>query len=92
MQTSPSWPRVESEILLTRFYHQEYAENTMMQLLVDDLDAWWSRICTLDLPSRFGVPSPEPALQPWGLRIAYVIDPCGVLWHFAERPGDGRFV
>jgi uncharacterized glyoxalase superfamily protein PhnB len=31
-------------------------------------------------------------VQPWGLRIAYVVDPSGVLWHVAERPGDGRLV
>jgi uncharacterized glyoxalase superfamily protein PhnB len=40
----------------------------------------------LDLPERFGVPAPRaPAVQPWGLRIAYVVDPAGVLWHVAER-------
>jgi Glyoxalase/Bleomycin resistance protein/Dioxygenase superfamily len=83
----------ESEIILTRFYQKEYAENFMMQILVDDLDAWWARISSLDLPERFGVPAPkEPAMQPWRLRVAYVVDPCGVLWHFAERPADGRIV
>jgi hypothetical protein len=76
-----------SEIILTRFYQQEYAENVMMQMLVDDLDAWWARISSLNLPARFGVPTPkEPAQQSWGLRVAYVVDPCGVLWHFAEPP------
>jgi Glyoxalase/Bleomycin resistance protein/Dioxygenase superfamily len=81
----------ESEIILTRFYQKEYAENFMMQLLVDDLDAWWARISSLNLPERFGVAAPKaPAMQPWGLRIAYVVDPCGVLWHFAERPADAR--
>jgi len=83
----------ESEIILTRFCQQEYAENFMMQMLVDDLDAWWAHLSSLNLSERFDVPAPqEPALQPWGLRIAYVIDPCGVLWHFAERPDDGRIV
>jgi hypothetical protein len=24
-------------------------------------------------------------LQPWGLRVAYVVDPSGVLCHVAER-------
>ncbi|HEV7925286.1 MAG TPA: glyoxalase, partial [Verrucomicrobiae bacterium] len=61
--------------------------NFMMQLLVDDLDAWWTHIQSLNLPSTFGVPAPKPpAMQPWGLRIAYVIDPAGVLWHIAQRP------
>ena len=63
--------------------------NLMMQVMVDDLDAWWAHIESLDLAKEFGVPPPlRPALQPWGLRIAYVVDPSGVLWHFAQRrPG-----
>jgi catechol 2,3-dioxygenase-like lactoylglutathione lyase family enzyme len=65
------------------------AENMMMQLMVDDLDAWWGHIQALDLPGAFGVPPPQaPAMQPWGLRVAYLVDPGGVLWHIAERrPG-----
>ena len=61
----------------------------MMQLMVDDLDAWWAHIQKLDLPTNFQVAAPKaPAVQPWGLRVAYVIDPAGVLWHIAERrPG-----
>jgi uncharacterized glyoxalase superfamily protein PhnB len=58
----------------------------MMQLMVDDLDAWWAHIVALDLPGKFAVAPPRaPALQPWGLRVAYVFDPSGVLWHIAER-------
>ncbi len=72
--------------ILQRYYQKEWAENSMIQLVVDDLDDWWAHIEDLDLPSKFGVPAPKPpALQPWGLRIAYVVDPCGVLWHFASR-------
>jgi hypothetical protein len=83
----------QSEVILTRFYQQDYAENFMMQLLVDDLDAWWVHIFSLHLPERFGVPAPRaPAMQPWKLNVAYVVDPSGVLWHFAERPADGRVV
>jgi len=40
----------------------------------------------LDLSGKFGVQTPRvPALQPWGLRVAYVFDPSGVLWHVAQR-------
>jgi catechol 2,3-dioxygenase-like lactoylglutathione lyase family enzyme len=75
--------------ILQRFYQKESAENYMMHLMVDDLDAWWEHIQALDLPGQFDVPPPKPpALQPWGLRVAYVIDPSGVLWHVAQRrPG-----
>ena len=64
----------------------DQAENFMMQLMVDDLDAWWTHIASLDLPGKFDVQPPRaPAMQPWGLRVAYVFDPSGVLWHIAER-------
>lgn len=75
--------------LLQRYFHEGWAANCMMQLMVDDLDTWWARILQLDLVESFGVPAPQPpARQPWGLRVAYVVDPAGVLWHVAERrPG-----
>jgi len=72
--------------ILQRYYQQDWANNFMMQLMVDDLDAWWAHIQALELPKQFGVPAPKPpAMQPWGLRITYVIDPSGVLWHVAQR-------
>jgi catechol 2,3-dioxygenase-like lactoylglutathione lyase family enzyme len=72
--------------ILQRYFHEEWAANCMMQLMVDDLAAWWEHIESLDLSTRFGVPSPKaPAMQPWGLLIAYVVDPAGVLWHIAQR-------
>lgn len=75
-----------TSFLLQRYYQKEWAENFMMQLLVDDLDAWWEHISALDLPETYGVPSPTPpTMQPWGLKIAYVFDPSGVLWHVAQR-------
>jgi hypothetical protein len=75
-----------SGFILQRFYQKESAENYMMQLMVDDLGEWWKHIGSLDLPGQFGVGPPKaPAMQPWGLRVAYVVDPSGVLWHVAER-------
>jgi uncharacterized glyoxalase superfamily protein PhnB len=72
--------------ILQRYYQKDWAENFMMQLMVDDLDAWWAHISGLDLAGRFGVQPPKPPMmQPWGLRIAYVYDPSGVLWHVAQR-------
>ena len=75
-----------SGFILQKHFQKEWAEHFMMQLMVDDLDAWWVHVASLNLPARFGVPAPKPpAIQPWGLRIAYVIDPSGVLWHVAQR-------
>lgn len=75
-----------SSFLLQNRFETEWAGNCMMQLMVDDLDAWWSRIESLELLKTFGVrPPKKPELQPWGLRVAYVVDPSGVLWHVAQR-------
>jgi catechol 2,3-dioxygenase-like lactoylglutathione lyase family enzyme len=75
-----------SAFILQNYYQADWAGNFMMQLMVDDLDAWWAHIGALDLPGRFGIPAPTaPAVQPWGLRITYLVDPSGVLWHIAER-------
>jgi uncharacterized glyoxalase superfamily protein PhnB len=72
--------------ILQRYYQKEWAENFMMQLMVDDLDAWWEHVAALNLSGTYGVPAPKPpAAQPWGLRVAYVVDPSGVLWHVAQR-------
>ena len=80
-----------SSFVLQNAFQKEWAENFMMQLMVDDLDAWWRHIAALDLPGRFGVQPPKaPALQHWGLKVAYVYDPTGVLWHVCQRREGNR--
>jgi hypothetical protein len=75
-----------TSFILQNYYQEQWAGNFMMQLMVDDLDAWWKHIESLQLATTFGVDEPKPpALQPWGLRVAYVVDPSGVLWHVAQR-------
>jgi catechol 2,3-dioxygenase-like lactoylglutathione lyase family enzyme len=75
-----------SGFILQRFDDKALAENLMMQLMVDDLDAWWTHIVSLDLVQQFGITMLlAPAVQPWGLRVAYVADPSGILWHVAQR-------
>ncbi len=75
-----------TSFILQQRYQKEWAENCMMQLMVDDVDAWWAHITGLDLSSRFGVRPPQaPAVQPWGLRVVYLTDPSGILWHIAQR-------
>lgn len=75
--------------LLTDAHPDAEDGEVMMQLMVDDLAEWWTHIERLDLPGRFGVPAPRPpAVQPWGLTVAFLVDPSGILWHVAQRrPG-----
>ena len=80
--------------LLQGYYVKEWAENTMMHVLVEDVDAWRRHIDSLALTRQFDVSPPAPPrVEPWGLTVAYVSDPSGVLWHFAqatpENPNPG---
>src|SRR3569832_1744602 len=69
-----------SSFILKRPYADMPETNYKMQLMVDDLDAWWAKIAALDLTVIFGVPAPQaPALQPLCLRIAYVTNPSCLL-------------
>jgi hypothetical protein len=77
----------EHSFLLQDYYIAQWAENFVIHVLVTNLNGWWKRIDALDLVRRYSVESPRaPRLEPWGLNVAYVSDPSGVLWHFAERP------
>jgi catechol 2,3-dioxygenase-like lactoylglutathione lyase family enzyme len=72
--------------LLQNFHVQQFAENFMMHLMVDDADDWWKRIEDVGLKAKYpGITVKPPTLQPWGLRVLYLTDPSGVLWHIADR-------
>lgn len=80
-----------SRFLLQRFYVKEHAENFMMTLNVEDVDAWWRHIEAVGLKRKHpGIMARPPAVQPWGLRVLYLSDPSGVLWHIAEQPAPAR--
>jgi uncharacterized glyoxalase superfamily protein PhnB len=73
--------------LLQNFYVKEHAENFMMHLMVEDADAWWAHIKAAGLTDKYHLyMARPPELQPWGLRVLYLTDPTGVLWHIADRP------
>jgi uncharacterized glyoxalase superfamily protein PhnB len=73
--------------ILQNFYVRELAENFMVQVLVRNADAWWQRVDTAALVNDFAVKPPiPPAMQHWGLKVGFLFDPSGVLWHIAEPP------
>lgn len=73
--------------ILQNFYVKEFAENCMIQLLVRDVDSWWQKANPSELVDQFSVNAPrEPALQSWGMKVGFIFDPSGVLWHVAEVP------
>jgi uncharacterized glyoxalase superfamily protein PhnB len=73
--------------ILQNYYVRELAEKFMVQILVRDADAWWQRIDAAALVATFGVKPPRPpAQQPWGMKVGFLFDPSGVLWHVGEVP------
>ena len=71
--------------LLQTFYVAEHAGNFMMSLSVEDADAWWEHIQRLELPRKYpGIMCRPPQMQPWGIRVLYLSDPSGVLWHITD--------
>jgi hypothetical protein len=62
----------------------EWQSNQMITFEVDDLDAYWTEIDALDLPTAFpGVKTRPPTNFPWG-REVHLIDPGGVCWHVRQ--------
>jgi hypothetical protein len=73
--------------ILQNFYVKEFADNCMVQLLVRNANLWWERIDNAKLMAAFAVREPRaPAMQDWGLKVGFLFDPSGVLWHVAEVP------
>ena len=73
--------------LLQKFYVAQHAGNFMMSLNVENADAWWEDIQRKEFTKKYpGIMSKPPQMQPWGLRVLYLSDPTGVLWHIVESP------
>lgn len=73
--------------ILQNFHVKAHSENFMMSLSVEDADSWWQYIQEAGLKEKYGLGTVKPpTLQPWGLRVLFLTDPAGVLWHISERP------
>ena len=61
--------------------------STLTRLFVQNTLTRLFRVEDIKIAARYpGIMNKAPAMQPWGLRVLYLSDPSGVLWHFAERP------
>jgi catechol 2,3-dioxygenase-like lactoylglutathione lyase family enzyme len=77
-----------SSFLLQKFYVQQHADNFMMHMLVQDVEAWWAHVETQQLGSRYGVRTEPPGDRSWGIRDFVLIDPTGVMWRIGQNIGD----
>lgn len=69
---------------LQDFYVKEWVENSMMFLVVDDLELRLSQVEALNISERFPPAKLTPIQeQDWG-KVFYIFGPSGVLWHIAQ--------
>ena len=65
-------------------YVQDWIDNTMIFLEVEDVDRHWNDLLALDLPAKYENVKLTPVRQyDWG-KECFLHDPCGILWHFGE--------
>ena len=71
-----------ASFFLQKAYNKVWAENTMVQLVVDDLDAFYE--VTAKLSGKYPNTKIKPIYTADYGRTFHVIDPAGVLWHMME--------
>lgn len=71
--------------LLQDFCAASLAENFMMHILVEDVDAWWAHVDATGVASKYGVRVGAIESQPWRMRDFCLSDPSGVLWRIGQN-------
>jgi hypothetical protein len=65
-------------------YVKDWVDNTMIFLEVEDVDAYWKELLTLNLTTKYkGVRLTAIRDYDWG-RECFLHDPSGILWHFGQ--------
>ena len=69
---------------LQNYYVQEWIDNLMIFLEVDDVDRYWNELLALNLMGKYENVKLTPIRnEDWG-RECFLNDPSGVLWHFGQ--------
>jgi catechol 2,3-dioxygenase-like lactoylglutathione lyase family enzyme len=65
-------------------YVQDWIDNSMVFLEVEDVGQYWSELMALDLTVKYKNVKLTPIRKyDWG-RECFLHDPSGILWHFGE--------
>jgi catechol 2,3-dioxygenase-like lactoylglutathione lyase family enzyme len=74
-----------SRIFLQKYYVEDWANNMMLHFVVDDAAAWFEKAETVKSEGNFdSVKIRGPQRENYGAIATHVIDPAGVLLHFAQ--------
>ena len=65
-------------------YVQDWIDNSMIFLEVQDVARFWNELMALDLATKYENVKLIPIKEyEWG-RECFIHDPSGILWHFGE--------
>jgi len=65
-------------------YVQDWIDNSMIFLEVEDVDRFWNELVALDLAAKYKNVKLTPIREmDWG-KECFLHDPSGILWHFGE--------
>jgi len=65
-------------------YVQDWVDNSMIFLEVEDVSLYWKELLTLNLTSKYeGIKLTPIREYDWG-KECYIHDPSGILWHIGE--------
>jgi catechol 2,3-dioxygenase-like lactoylglutathione lyase family enzyme len=69
---------------LQKAYVQDWIDNSMIFLEVEDVERFWKELVALDLTTKYeGVKLTPIRTEDWG-KECFVHDPSGILWHIGE--------
>jgi catechol 2,3-dioxygenase-like lactoylglutathione lyase family enzyme len=71
--------------LLQDFCSETFAENFMMHILVEDVDAWWNLVHESGVIGKYSIKLSNIESQPWRMRDFCLTDPSGVLWRIGQN-------
>lgn len=71
------------KFILQKYDQKEFAENFMVNVKINDAEAFWKEVNEKELSKQFGVRFIPPKQQPYGIEVV-LIDVAGVCWHFVE--------
>ncbi len=71
--------------LLQDYCVEALAENFMMHILVQDVEAWWRHVQSTGVALKYGVSVGAIETQAWGMKDFCLFDPSGVLWRIGQN-------
>lgn len=69
---------------LQKAYVQDWIDNSMIFLEVDDIDRYWEELRALDLTTKYQGAKLTPIQKFDWVRECFMHDPSGILWHFGQ--------